>query len=426
MTARSIPISQKTSTNSFQGTARPIEIQEKDISRFRSLVSAPIKGLAKGFVGTLRIAELLQDPIKLLIGSGSEPVFKKAQEVIEERIPTQGEFAEKGLERAGEMVMPALLSGAPLLGSIGRSLVGGFGAQAVEEAGGGALAQAVPELAAFAAPSAARRIVPSGKDQERILELGRRHLMTEEQLAPLMPEARKRRFFGRFAYGGEGTQERMHETAAGIGNIYQTLSSSPNAQQALSPSSLQRFANSMRTIGRQLPHAIRSQLTHDAMDLVRAAQQRGGVTGDELMNFYHDINSRYNLGRKQLQLFKNPIREALHSLNPDLADDFETINRMYQKSMQIGRVLRPSEYEELISLGEAYEVAASAATLEPGRLIRVLGVVGFRKFSEKMLTSPRLQNLLRKSQEAILQNNLPIIKKTGEMIKNIIEEDNED
>lgn len=415
----------------FQGNARPISLSEKDISRFRSLISAPVKGMAKSAIGFGRMLPMfLQGPNLipyLLTGVSAVPKMveepfqkglEKGEKFIEEALPTEPEFAEHALERAGGVLLPGLAAvatgGASLLPTAGLSLAGGVLGQGIEEMGGGPLLQALAEGAPFAAPSLARKIIPSNADQTRILQMGRKFGMTEEQLAPLMPEVGKRRFFGKFAHTGESAQDILKGTREGVQNIYQTLETSPIAKNMVSQPSLNKFANDMQTLGQKMPYAIRSQLKNDAADLVKASMKKGGVSGEDLMNFYHDVSSRYNLGRTQLELFKQPIKEAISSINPQLGKDFETVNRMYQKSAQIGRILKPSQYEQIISLGEAYEAGAAVSTGDAGRLRRLLGIVGFRKLSEKMLTSPRLQNLIKKTQVAVEKNQLPLIKKFGD------------
>jgi hypothetical protein len=418
MTARSLSLPEAEPKSSFQGTARPIVIQDKDISRFQSLISAPIKGIAKGLLGAAKFASFLSDPMSILYGTGAERLFKQAEEKIEEKIPTHPEALEKGLERTGRLGAEIALGGGvkSALGLGAKALAGGALGQTIEELGGSPSLQAIGEIVPSFLPSLARKIIPSNADQKKILEMGRRYGMTEEQLAPLMPEAGKRRFFGKYAYAGESAQQPLKETRQGIQNIYQILETGPGSQQILSRQATTTFANDVNQLTRRMPYAVRSQLKQDAADLVASAQKKGGVSGEDLMNFYHDISSRYNIGRSQLELLKNPIKDALHSIDPRLAKDFETVNRMYQKSAQIGRILRPSEYEHLISLGEAYEFGAAAATLDLGRLQKLLGFIGFRKFSEKMLTSPRLQNIIKKTQNAVVQNNLPAIKKLGDLL----------
>ena len=49
MTARELPLPEISAQPDSIGTARPIIPEQKDISRFQSIVSAPIKGMAKFF-----------------------------------------------------------------------------------------------------------------------------------------------------------------------------------------------------------------------------------------------------------------------------------------------------------------------------------------------------------------------------------------
>lgn len=435
MSARPIDFSYEPDEERKVGNARPISFDEKDISRFRSIISAPIKGLIKGGIDVAKFIPKLVNfhpgqiipyaisKKSLLPKQIEEPIqqgLEKAEQFSEEMLPTRPEFLESGLERGGKLAGPVLVGaatgGGGLLPGLISSAIGGFAGQGIEEAGGGPLLQALGEISPFAAPSLARKIIPASAEQAKFLAFGRGKGLSEEQLAPLMPESAKKRFFGKLASSNENTQDILKGTREGLQNIFQSVERSPQAKQFLSQKELNKFAIDMNALGKKMPFNIRSQLKNDAKDLVNAAKQKGGVSGEELMNFYHDISSRYNLGRSQLELFKNPIRSALKSINPEMASDFDTVNKMYQKSIQIGRILKPSQYEQLISLGEAYETGAAIGGLDPGRLIKILGMVGFRKFSEKMLTSPRLQNLIKKTQVAIEKNKLPLIKELGEQI----------
>ncbi len=429
MSARSIDFTSNLPQEKHISKARPISLDEKEVNRFRSLVSAPVKGLIKGGIDIAKILPYLTPPSNILpsiIASQSETGrniksgLEKAENFTEEMLPTRDEFAESALERGGKLALPVLASaatgGGSLLPGLLVSAAGGIGGQLIEEAGGGPLLQSLGEITPFALPSLARKIIPASLEQKKILDLGRKFGLSEKQLAPLMPESAKKKFFGKLASVSENTEDILKGTREGVQNIYQVLEKSPGAKKILTQKQLSKFAVDMEAIGKKMPANIRSQLKNDAIDLVEAALKKGGVSGEEMMNFYHDISSRYNLGKSQLELFKNPIRSALKSIDPQLGTDFETLNKMYQKSIQIGRILKPSQYEELITLGEAYETGASVAKLDPGRLSRILGLVGFRKFSEKMLTNPRLQNLIKKSQIAVENNQLTILKDIGDQI----------
>ena len=442
MSARAIDFSSDVQRGQEQtsiGSARPISLNEKDINRFRSLISAPVKGMYKGAIDIGRMLPiLLQGPNLvpyLLTGHSVLPKdiekkykqgLQKGEEFIEQTLPTRPEFLESALERGGKLLPAGLAAvatgGSSLLPQLGLAGAAGLAGQTVEEFGGGPFLQSLAEVAPYAGPSLARKIVASSAEQKKILDLGRSKGLTEEQLAPLMPETAKKRFFGKFAHTSESTKDTLKTTRQGVQNIYDIIETGPDAKKILPQQHFQKFASDMSAIGRKMPYNIRAQLKNDAEDFVKSVMAKGGATGEELMNFYHDISSRYNLGRTQLELFKGPIKDALKIIDPKMAHDFETVNRMYAKSLEIGRILKPSQYEQLISLGEAYELGAAAANLDAGRLRKILGFLGFRKLSEKMLTSPRLQNLIKKSQIAIEQNNLPLLKKAGDQILNEFKE----
>jgi len=420
MSARTIdlPESEVTSTAT---KARRIEVDDKDISRFRSLVSAPIKGLAKGAVDLGKLAYIFTDPTNLL-GKHIMPLFEKAEQKIEENIPTQPEALEKGLERFGRLVPTAAGQG---VSGLVRAGIGATAGQVTEELGGGPLAQGIAETVPFASPSFARKIVPSNAEQKAILDLGRKHGLSEKQLAPMMPESLKRRSFGKFASTGEKTGEQLKQMKRGGSTIYEAIKTSPEAQKFLSPQETQKFAAEMNKLGQDMPHAVRSQLKNDAADLVAAAQSKSGISGSDLMNFYKDVSSRYNIGRSELELFKGPIKKAISSIDPELAKNFDTANKMWARQAKISATLRPGEYDGIVDLGEAYATAAAIGTGDVGLLTKIIGYTGARRAASAMLTSPRLQNLIQQSQNALVKHNLTALKKLGEEIMRELEEEDD-
>ena len=408
MTARSIPVPEKSMIEEPKMTARPINLSPKEISRFRSLVSAPLKGLIKELPSIAK----LHDPVAMFLPNNFEEKFIK--EKAEEFLPTQPEFAEKALERFGHTV--PYLAGSGLAG-VARAGLGALAAQSAEELGVGPVGQSIAEMGAFAGPGLARKIIPSGKEQKALIDTARKYGMTEEQIAPLIPGKFKRQFFGKFASKGEDTQEILKETRKGISDIYNVLKKGPESSKKLSEESLSVFANEMNELGKEMPHAIRSQLKNDALDLVNSARKKGGVDVEELINFFQDISSRYNVGKEQLQRFKNPVKKALSSVSKDTGEDFDLANKMWQRQLKIGETLYPGQYENLVDLGESYALAAGIASGDMGLLKKVLGAFGARRFAKAMLTNPRLQNISQKTIEAIQENNLPLVKKLGDLAK---------
>lgn len=413
---RKIPLSQKTKESSTTG-ARPIVLKDKEISRFRSLVSAPLKGLLK----ELPTIAKLHDPASLFLPK--RPHEKFIEEEIEKRLPTQDNFVESALERGGRILPYALTGGGGIGANLARTGLSALAGQSAEELGAGPIGQTIAEIGSFSAPSLAKKIIPSGKDQKALVDVARKYGMSEEQIAPLIPGKKKQDFFSSLASKGKDTQERLKETRSGISGIYETLRTGPKSNQKLSPQDLNHFSNEMNKLGQQMPHAIRSQLKNDAADLVNQARKKGGVDIEELINFFRDISSRYNLGKTELQRFKGPIKKALSSISPEAGHDFEMANTMWQKQIQIGESLNPGQYEGLVDLGESYALAAGVATGDIELLKKLMGASLARKFAKEMLTNPRLQNISTKSLKAIQENNLPILKKLGDLAKYELEKD---
>lgn len=418
--ARKLDISDIEPSPSQSGSARKIELDQKDISRFRSLISAPLKGLLKELPSFSKFT----DPVSLFLPkSGAEKFY---EEEVEKRLPTKEGFAEKTLERGAKLAPYFALGGGGIAGSLGRAGLAALGGQATEELGGGPLLQSGAELVASGLPSLGRKIVPSSKDQEAILSLGRKFGLTEEQLAPMMPEGLKKRFFGKLASSGEKTKDLLKSMREGGKAVYEGIKGSPEATKKLSDKEALRFGIKMQKLGQDMPHAVRTQLKNDALDLVNSAREKGGITGSDLMNFYKDVSSRYNLGRSELELFKGPIKDAISSIDPRLAKDFDTANKIWARQAQISSILSPGQYENLINMGEAVAVASAAAKGDLGLLSKILGVLGYRKFSNAMLTSPRLQNMIEKSQNALESNNIARLKPVGDLILKSYKEESED
>lgn len=398
--------------------ARALSLNEPEVSRFKSLISAPLKGLLKELPNFSK----LHDPVAMFLPKSKQDRF--IEEQIEEKLPTRPEFAEKTLERFGKMA--PYLAGGGIASSIGRGALASLAGQGAEEMGLGQVGQTVAELGAFGSPGLARKIIPSGKEQKALIDTARKYGMSEEQIAPLIPGKGKQEFFSSLASKGRDTQERLKDTRQGISNIYNTLRKGPESKKQLSEKSLQQFSRDMNDLGQEMPHAIRSQLKNDAQDLVSAARQRGGVDVDQLINFFQDISSRYNLGKRELQRFKDPIKKALHSISPEVGQDFEIANNMWQKQYQIGDALYPGQYEGLVDLGESYALAAGVATGDLDLLKKLMGASIARKFAKEMLLSPRMQNISQKSLEAIQNNHFPMIKKLGDLAKYELEKEDED
>jgi hypothetical protein len=384
---------------------RKIEFSGKEVSRLRSLLNA----LPKGFLTGEGMESLLPQ-----LGPVPHELGKRA---TEQMLPTQDRLPENILERTGKIVRSTIGGGGGLFGTAARSLLGGAIGHGVKEAGGGELAQTLGEVSAFGLPGLGKKILPT-KAQEKLVDFARRAGMTEKQIAPLMSGTKKKAFFGKVASKGEKTQAAIKETKRGIGGAYDFVSSSPEASRHLSPQSAQKYLNDSAQIANKIPYQIRSQLQHDAQDLINQ-----GLTGENLINFYQDIGSKYKIGREHLELLKQPIIEALESISPQLAEDFKLTNELFKKRIGIGKTLKPGLASELMDLGELGKLAHSITKFSLKGIGELIGIAGARRFAREILINPRLQNITKQMEKAVVQHKFPIAIELANYIKNKYKEE---
>lgn len=367
---------------------RKIEFKPREVSRLRSLLSAFPKGAATEILDVAR-------GIRSVVGLEERPEGKKARKFLEENLPTQPEFIEKGLERAGRIAPYTLIpGGGGLVGGLGRSALAGFAGQTAEELGAGELGQTITEIAALGAPGLGRKIIPT-RGQEKLINFARKTGMTDKEIAPLLPNQKKKSFFGKMASKGEKTQKSMQETRQAISRAYDFVKESPAASAELSPTAMEKFLRDSSKIAKEMPFEIRKQISQDAMDLLEQ-----GPSGSNLINFYQDISSRYKLGREQLERLKKPIIEALESISPELGDDFKLTNEMYKRGLAMRKALKPKAMEDLLQMGEAGVFAHGFLSGRMDILVKILGIEGARKLSAQMLSNPRLQNISKQIAKA--------------------------
>jgi hypothetical protein len=121
-------------------------IKNSSLSKTRSLVSAPIKGLIKG---TQQLSEIA-DPIKMVINAFA-PDKKVLERATEQVLPTRDELAEQVLERTGK-ILPMVVGENPLaaLAQLAGGVVAGQTAKAFDA---GEMGQGVAEAVGMGIPS---------------------------------------------------------------------------------------------------------------------------------------------------------------------------------------------------------------------------------------------------------------------------------
>lgn len=136
---------EKTSGSSFDWNQ--FETVKPEISKGRSVASAPIKGLLKG----------TQDALALTPFGNLGPLSKNVEErVIQQALPTRDELSEKLLERGGRLA-PFVATGPGGIGSkLAQAGAGALAGQLAEGAGLGELGQGIAEAIGTGVPGLVR------------------------------------------------------------------------------------------------------------------------------------------------------------------------------------------------------------------------------------------------------------------------------
>lgn len=386
-------------------------------SNLRSLLSAPIKGVAKalGKFGSFAAPLVLEDEpfeerVKIL-EAGKKEREKFEQGTLENLLPTKERFAEQALERGGEILPTSLRPGAWIEGGI-RALLAGFVGEGIKKAGGGSIAQAVGEIGALGAPRLGKSISPI-KSQKSIVDFARKHGLSEEEITPLIQSPKKLAFFGKMAKKGGKTEDALQKSLDARKRIYSQLETSPAAQSAISPEISSDFLNETAMLMHKLPSSLREKAFPDYMDLLKKLKSGEAKTAD-FMNLWGDLNYEISHGSKGLGILKDPIEKVFKKSSPGFSEDFELTRDLYKRFYPVAKKLKPTVSEELLDAGEVGGLLYAVAKGKLGLLTEILGVESARRLSREMLINPRLQNLHLQMVNALNANKFSVAKEIAD------------
>jgi hypothetical protein len=387
-----------------------------------------IKDYAKTFLkgsveGISRLGRIMGPTYDHEGKSGSQKLEEQT-DVLDYLLPTEEGYGQRSIRRGLKEAPTMLATPGAGLGTLSRSMLAGFLGEGAKDLGLPEWAQTAAELTAFMGPDITKKIISSGSNKE-IIDAAKKLGMTDEQIAPLVQSEFKQKWLSKLAPKTGSTQDILSSTKSGLSKAYTTLQDSPAAKALLSPESEKSLINSLIQTAEKMPSAVRNKIREDAMDLVKRP-----ITGESLMNFYADINHYLGENAKQLSLFKVPIKEAIKAASPELAKDFDLVNKLYGKYSKISSKLKPSLTDQVVRAAEALGVMGGAAKGilfgDYSLLVGALGEKLARKVAQNMLLNPRYQQLSKKMAIAINHNKYALGAKTVGELKDLLEKDNPD
>lgn len=388
------------------------EEQPQQVSKLRSLVSAPLKGAIKGLhqfgrmFGPLPV-ESLEEQMEL----------ERFPEIVEEFLPTREGFVESAAERAAE-TLPLLLgvpgAAGPLQAGIRAGAAGILG-QTAEEAGFGETGQALAEIPAFVTPAMTGKLVAK-KGQKRALDFMRRFGMSDAEITPVLQrEGIKTNILAKAATKQGRAQKALDKTKKSLGSIYNSLRDDPRATAAMSPVDKQQVVSVLQKELELLPQEARKLVAGDFAELIT-----GEITGSKLINFFQDLNFNIAKGNSVLTKIKDPVKAAIAKASPELAQDFGLANELYGKFATTANKLKPTTFDKFFSAGKALGLLGGFVTGNVPLIAETVGISGAKSLAREMLINPRFQNLSGKLVTAINQNKVPLTKTLVEQLQNEI------
>lgn len=334
-------------------------------------------------------------------------------------LPTEDEsFGQKALRRGLNEAPTAMATGgASLLSSGARALAAGVLGQGAEELGAPEWVQTAAELTAYLGPDITKKLLSAGKDKD-IIDAARKFGLTDEQITPLIQSDFKQKWFSKLTPRRGETEKALVNTYEGLGTAYNGLAKGERAALEIAEKDNGKLINGLFEKLNEIPREIRGKIEADLDDLLN-----NKITGRSLINFWKDINSKHSADKAHLGTLKEPIKEALKSVSPQLEKDFEMVNKLYSRYYPIAKKLKPNIGTDIVGAAEALGIMGSGIGIVFGHypsIAAIVGEQGARHFAKNMLINPRFQQLGKKMVVALNENKYTIAKKVIEEMRDLI------
>lgn len=349
------------------------------------------------------------------------PTTKEAKKAIEgltglgEGKTPAGRIAGRGAEFVGEgLSIP--VGGTKALATLGGA---GITGESIRELGGPESLASGAEIIGSIVPSVIQgKVVPKGSLANQVVDAGRKIGLTEKQISPLIQGEKKIATLGKVARKGSKTKKLFESIKEKLGDSYSAIKSDPEAKIKL-PNADQiklrkEFGNIRNELSKTLAPSSDREAALNYIEKSLETLRNVDITPEYLVNFWQDINKsvKWNSisgGKKALAKLKEPVSEIFNKINPNLAQEFENTNLLYQKYSNISKKLRPDFIEALVNKGELLALPASGIALahgNPNMLTNIASESAMRILSREMLINPYFQNLGSKLVKNFNQSSL--------------------
>lgn len=387
------------------------------MSRFKSLAHAPAAGAVER-AGD--IAGMIQSIAPSFLPRG--PLTKeKAYEYSKEKFPYFEKEPEKLLKRGGGVATEALLSPGSLAAKAVQIPAGALLGHAAEKVGLPEWAQSIAEGLPFFYSGGKK--IPFKADQKKLGEFLRKQGLTEHEITPLLKTPEQINRWSAFASKGKKSRKLMESLYNKTGSIYESVISEGKSLPPLSNEAKEGVLRSFTKIKEDMANVHWELIEKDMNDFLT----KGRAGAEDLINLDRDINAILGMERgawDAVGRFKGPIKEALESISPKIAEDYGLAKEFYRSRSKVkGALVNPKDFDKFMDAGEAYGLAQGIFNRDMGMIAKVIGVSGGRSIAREMLINPRLQNISVRMGESLKKNKLNLATKYLREFSNIVRED---
>jgi hypothetical protein len=270
------------------------------------------------------------------------------------------------------------------------------------------------------------------KTLDKLYQAGKSMGLNAKQLAPLFQGESKVNFLGKFAKQSPKLKKTFQSTEDVLSGVYSNISEKASKLPKVSEKSLDNLIDKFTDIKINLQKTLKaSPEKQSAIHFIEEAIEKAnnfGASPEDLINFYHDINSSVNWkavkgGKKVLASLKKPTMEALKEADPKLAESFSNTNILYSKLKNIQKEIGLPKFEKYIEFGKWAGLLTSLAFGDPQSIASAGAAIVLPKIATKLLTDPKWQSLHKRIIHSIKTENASLGFKAFQALKEKIKKE---
>lgn len=269
------------------------------------------------------------------------------------------------------------------------------------------------------------------KSLEKLYQAGKAWGLSPKQLTPLFQSEKKLSVLGKFGKMTPELRKSFEVTENALSDVYKTISSNSKALLRLTAKSeanlLDKFADVKMNLEKTLQPSPDKQAAIHFIEKAMGKLSEHGANPEELINFYHDINSAVNWGavkggKKMLRQLMEPVKDSIRNASPKLYQDFSNANALWSKMKRAEKSIGLPKIEKYISYGKWAAPLIGMTLGHTGFLTGLETAAAYEalsRVSTKLLTDPKWQSLHKKALHSIKEKSPSLGFKTFQAIKNL-------